>query len=104
MTGSLALTIATGIVLLALYLQAIGAEERFLADRYGEQFRRYCASVPRLLPSWRRGSSPERIEVNARVFAKAFVDAGSFFLLFALLQLADVLRATGALPTLLTLW
>ena len=103
-TGSLVLTIATLMVLLALYLQAIRAEERFLADRHGEEFRRYCASVPRLVPSWQRAVPPEKVEVNARVFAKAFIDAASFFLLFALLELADVLRAAGALPTLLTLW
>ena len=103
-TGSLVLTIATLIVLLVLYLQAIRAEERFLADRHGEEFRRYCASVPRLVPSWQRAVPPEKVEVNARVFAKAFIDAASFFLLFALLELADVLRAAGALPTLLTLW
>jgi protein-S-isoprenylcysteine O-methyltransferase Ste14 len=103
-TGSLVLTGATLVVLFVLYAQAMRAEERFLADRHGEEFRRYCASVPRLVPSWTREAPPEKIEVNARVFAKAFVDAGSFFLLFALLELADALRAAGALPTLLTLW
>ena len=102
-TGSLDLTVATFVVLLVLYLRAIRVEERFLAERYGDEFRSYCARVPRLIPSGRGDVPPDRIEVNARVYAKAFVDAGSYFLLFALLELADVLRAAGALPTLITL-
>ncbi len=67
-TGSLILTSATLVVLFVLYAQAMRAEERFLADRHGEEFRRYCASVPRLLPSWKRdGAAGKNRSERARV-------------------------------------
>jgi protein-S-isoprenylcysteine O-methyltransferase Ste14 len=103
-TGSLTLTIATLALLLGVSLRAIGAEEKFLLSRYGDEFRRYCADVPRLLPAWQRYAPPAAVSVNVPVYAKAFRDAGSFILIFVLLQLADVLRAAGLLPTLVTLW
>ena len=102
-SGSIVLTVATAIVLLVLYLHAIFAEEDILLSRHGEAFRRYCAEVPRLLPALRAATRPARVEVNVPVYAKAFWDAGSFIMIFALLELLDALRAQGWLPTLLTL-
>lgn len=103
-TGSMFLTVATVVLLLMLYLRAIIAEERYLAERHGEAFRQYCAEVPRLWPRRAGRAYPTTVEVNVAVYAKAFRDAGSFVLLFVLLQLIDVLRAQGWLPTLTELW
>lgn len=104
-SGSVLLAGATLLVLLMLYLRAIVAEERFLAERHGEAFRRYCEEVPRLWPKLRPASAaPTSVELNVAIYAKAFRDAGSFILIFVLLQLVDVLRAQGWLPTLLKLW
>lgn len=102
--GSVVLTICTLALLVVVSLRAIGAEEKFLLSRYGDAFRRYCADVPRLMPAWQRYAPPATVEVNLPVYAKAFRDAGSFILIFVLLQLADVLRAAGLVPTLVTLW
>jgi len=103
-TGSVTLTVATMVLLFVLYLRAILAEERYLAERHGDAFRQYCAEVPQLWPRGATRAYPASVEVNVAVYAKAFRDAGSFILLFVLLQLIDVLRAQGWLPTLLTLW
>jgi protein-S-isoprenylcysteine O-methyltransferase Ste14 len=103
-SGSLILTAATLIVLLVLYLRAISVEERFLGERHGEAFRRYCAQVPRLWPRAPVGATPPAVEVNVAVFAKAFRDAGSFLLIYAIVQLLDALRASGWLPTIVKLW
>lgn len=102
--GSVVLTIFTLALLFVVSLRAIGAEEKFLLSRYGDVFRRYCADVPRLMPAWGRYSPPTTTTVDIPVYAKAFRDAGSFILIFVLLQLADVLRAAGLMPTLFTLW
>lgn len=102
--GSAVLTVATFALVLVVSLRAIGAEERFLLSRHDAAFRRYCTEVPRLLPAWKRYAPPPVIEVNVLVYAKAFRDAGSFILIFVILQLVDALRAARLLPTLLTLW
>lgn len=103
-TGSALLTLGSLVVLVVVSLRAIRAEERFLLARHDDAFRRYCSEVPRLFPNWQRYAPPPAVEVNVPVYAKAFRDAGSFILIFVLLQLADVLREAGFLPTLLTLW
>lgn len=38
------------VLLLGVYLPVIGAEERYLAERFGAAFQEYAARVPRLLP------------------------------------------------------
>lgn len=102
--GSVVLTICTLALLLVVSLRAIRAEEKFLLSRYGEAFRRYCADVPQLMPAWGRHSPPATIAIDVPVYAKAFRDAGSFIVIFVLLQLVDVLRAAGVMPTLFRLW
>ncbi|NJO12725.1 MAG: hypothetical protein HC872_03805, partial [Gammaproteobacteria bacterium] len=71
---------------------------------HGDAFARYCAAVPRLLPTWRKAATPPSVEVNVAVYRKAFIDAASFMLIFVLLKLLDALHAAGRLPTLLELW
>lgn len=38
----------------ANYAAIIAAEEYFLAGRFGDAYRRYCAATPRWLPDWSR--------------------------------------------------
>ena len=43
---------------LLVYQAIIAAEEAYLRGRFGSDYEAYCASVPRVIPSWRRiGSS-----------------------------------------------
>jgi protein-S-isoprenylcysteine O-methyltransferase Ste14 len=101
---SVVLTFATLALLLVLYLQAIRSEEELLLTRHGEAFRRYCADVPRLLPRLARYAPPSAIEVNVAIYAKAFRDAGSFVLLFVVLEALDALHAANLLPELFPLY
>ena len=108
-TRSWLLTAITLLLLGVLFLRASRAEDALLASLHGERFREYCARTPRFWP--RRPDAahaaeavlPERIEVLPRVFWKAFLDAGSFALLLALIDLMRRLRESGVLPTLLPL-
>lgn len=108
-TRSWLLTAITLALLGALFLRASRAEDALLASLHGQRFRDYAARTPRFWP--RRPAAayaaqtalPERIEVQPRVFCKAFLDAGSFALLLALIDLARRLRESGVLPTLLPL-
>jgi protein-S-isoprenylcysteine O-methyltransferase Ste14 len=55
--------LALGLAVAALglmYLAIVAAEESFLAQQFGDHYRRYCAAVPRLLPrvhAWTDGEA-----------------------------------------------
>lgn len=103
---SATLTLATLLLLGWLVRRAAIAEEAFLAARHGAAFAAYLAGTPRFLPlDWLRLGSrgraralPASLEVKPPVLWKAFVDAGAFMLLWALVEAARALQSNGALP------
>jgi protein-S-isoprenylcysteine O-methyltransferase Ste14 len=102
MLGALGLGLTTRSVLLcaivviliaALVIYAASGEEQFLADAFPEEFTAYVAATPnRWWPRLRGISLPEQLDVRPPVFRKAFLDAGSFFLLYLLVALAAEYR------------
>lgn len=101
---SLTLALATLVVLSLLHVWAIRMEDRGLQARHGEAFERYQREVPSLWPDWKRYEPRTETALNLKVFRKAFLDAGTFVLYYALIQLLDAGRAAGLWPTLLRLW
>lgn len=97
-SGSLMLVAVTALVLGVLLVSAARTEERFLAGAHPASWPAYRSSTPALWPRLSAWSMPERLEVHPRVLWKAFVDAGAFFLLLALVLLARTLRESGQLP------
>jgi protein-S-isoprenylcysteine O-methyltransferase Ste14 len=97
------LTAATLALLAALFSRAAVAEEAFLAARHGAAFERYAATTRRFWPRFAHYRAPERLAIQPRVLWKAFVDAGAFVLLYALVVAARQAQALQALPTLLDL-
>jgi len=91
-THSMVLTLATLVVLWLLFHRAVQAEESLLATRHPAAFAAYAAGTPRFWPRFDRYHVPDALEVRPRVLWKAFVDAGSFLLLLALVLLARQLR------------
>lgn len=102
-TRSVTLTSLTIAVLGTLFAQAMKAEEALLAGLHGDAFARYVASTPRFWPSLRGWRLEASVELRPTIFWKAFLDAGTFIVLYALVELAHTLRAAGALPVLLEL-
>lgn len=49
-----------------LYFAIIPAEEEYLNRQFGEDYRRYCAEVPRLIPRWRPWSGRVQREFHWR--------------------------------------
>ncbi|HEX6636387.1 MAG TPA: isoprenylcysteine carboxylmethyltransferase family protein [Steroidobacteraceae bacterium] len=86
------LCIATVLLIAALLIYAASCEEQFLADAFPEQFRIYVASTPNMWWPGRAMVLPAQLDVRPEVFWKAFVDAGSFFLLWLLVAVAAKFR------------
>ena len=102
-THSLLLTGVTLLVLGTLFTRASTAEDRFLAARFEQRFESYRAATPRFWPQRWREPRPETLTVRPAILWKAFVDAGAFLLLFALVVLARRIGDSGLLATPLVL-
>jgi protein-S-isoprenylcysteine O-methyltransferase Ste14 len=106
MLGALGLGIASRSVLLcaivvvliaALVVYAASCEEQFLADAFPEEFPSYVSATPnKWWPRFVKLPSPEHLDVRPAVYWKAFLDAGSFFLLYMLVALAAEYRMIPA--------
>ena len=94
-THSATLTLATLLLLGLLFRRAAVAEEALLAARHGAAFAAYAAATPRFWPRPDHYRLPATIEVLPPVLWKAFVDAGAFLLLLAMVFAARALRAGG---------
>jgi protein-S-isoprenylcysteine O-methyltransferase Ste14 len=90
---SLLLCLVVVVLISALLVYAASCEEQFLADAFPEEFKAYVAATPNTWwPRRQATNTPERIDVRPAVFWKAFLDAGSFFLLYLLVVLAAEYR------------
>jgi protein-S-isoprenylcysteine O-methyltransferase Ste14 len=98
-TKSWLLCAATVLLIAALVIYAASCEEQFLADAFPEQFASYAAAVPNLWWPRRGAPLPEQVVVRPAVYWKAFLDAGSFFLLWLLVSLAAEFRLAGGSDT-----
>ena len=82
----------------ALVVYAAACEEQFLADAFPEAYAAYMAATPNRWWPRRSGAAlPEHLDVRPPLFWKAFLDAGSFFLLYLLVALATEYRLGPAL-------
>jgi protein-S-isoprenylcysteine O-methyltransferase Ste14 len=91
-TKSLLLTVLIVALIAALAVYAATSEEQFLADEFPEQFKAYSAATPNMWWPRGRGMLPERLDVRPAVYWKAFLDAGSFFVLWLLVAVAAEFR------------
>jgi protein-S-isoprenylcysteine O-methyltransferase Ste14 len=103
--ASCSLTLAGAMLLVFGVLYGVTArrEDAWLRAAHGADFDRYRREVPAFLPRRSALDAPDALEIRPRVLAKAFLDAGSLFGLYALLRVADALQRAGVTPTLLSL-
>ncbi|HYJ41010.1 MAG TPA: methyltransferase [Steroidobacteraceae bacterium] len=87
------LCVAVVVLIMALVVYAAACEEQFLADAFPDEFKAYLVATPnKWLPKSARASLPAVLDVRPAVFWKAFLDAGSFFVLWVLVALAAEYR------------
>ena len=87
------LCIMVVVLIMGLVIYAAACEEQFLADAFPEEFKAYLAATPnKWLPKDRRAALPSVLDVRPAVFWKAFLDAGSFFVLWVLVAVAAEYR------------
>jgi len=103
-TRSLTLTAALLVVAWALHRRAMADEDALLEATHGEAARAYRAAVPALWPRWSGYDVPASLEIRPPVVWKAFLDAATLLLGFALVDIAHLLQAAGVTPSLLRLW
>jgi protein-S-isoprenylcysteine O-methyltransferase Ste14 len=93
------------IVLFALYYPlVIRAEEKRLLSLHGDAYQTYLSTVPRFWPRSLKVSEPQEYPVVPAKFRRAMFDAIWFVLVLGVLKLAESLRASSILPTLLKLY
>lgn len=95
-TRSMLLCVIVVAMIAALVIYAAACEEQFLADSFPEAFQAYVAATPNKW--WPRAGAPalpEHLDVHPAIFWKAFLDAGSFFLLYLLVALATAYRLSA---------
>lgn len=91
------LCVAVVVLIAALAVYAAACEEQFLADAFPEEFGAYVKATPnKWWPRFERPPMPAQMNVVTAVYWKAFLDAGSFFLLWLLVAIAAEFRV---LPT-----
>ena len=91
------LCIAVVALITALVVYAASCEEQFLADAFPEGFRAYVDATPnKWIPKSAGSPAPAALDVRPAVFWKAFLDAGSFFVLWVLVALAAEFRILPA--------
>jgi protein-S-isoprenylcysteine O-methyltransferase Ste14 len=89
------LCLLTVLLIAALVAYAASCEEQFLADAFPDQFKAYVAATPNMWWPGRAAAAPDHLDVQPTVFWKAFLDAGSFFLLWLLVAGAAEFRLAG---------
>jgi hypothetical protein len=97
---SAVLTLITAVMFAVLLTRAARAEERFLSLAHPSAFADYVRITPRFLPKWRNYRLPESVRISPVILRKSFWDAGSFVLLYLVIDTLSSLRAATLLPTL----
>jgi protein-S-isoprenylcysteine O-methyltransferase Ste14 len=101
MLGALGLGLATKswllcaftlLLIMALVIYAASCEEQFLADAFPEQFKSYTTATPNLWWPGPAAPLPEHVDLRPAVYWKAFLDAGSFYLLWLMVTIAAEFR------------
>lgn len=101
-SGHILIIIGIPVFFYVLYHALIRREEEFLLETFGDQYRAYMASTPRLWPNISKYNAPESIEVVPKYLNKAFKDAIWWFVPFPLFEIVEMLHENGIIKPIFT--
>ncbi len=85
------------------YPFVIRAEEKNLEGVHGQAFLDFKKKVPMFIPRFSQYATPEKYEIDTRLFRRSFFSAVWFPLIYMLVLLIDVLHAAAILPTFISI-
>jgi protein-S-isoprenylcysteine O-methyltransferase Ste14 len=94
------LALGLGLVFALFYPSVVAQEEKRLEVLFGDNYRAYCARVPRWIPDWSLYQEPPTVTVSPLRMRGAMLDAMWFLWAFALCEFIEELRQLHLLPTL----
>jgi hypothetical protein len=96
--GSITTAMLSGLLAWLVFHVVVRQEERLMAERYGDAFAAYMASVPRFLPDLRLWRDVPTLTVIPRRVVQTFADAMFLLLAVPLAELFEHLQQIGMLP------
>lgn len=103
LAGSVVLAILFCAIAIAVFSPIVRAEEAFLADAFGQEFRDYAARVPRFWPRLSGWQDAAELLVRPKLVTRTFAEASLFLLAVPVIGLKDIAQASGWLPVMLRL-
>jgi protein-S-isoprenylcysteine O-methyltransferase Ste14 len=101
--GSIVIALICGVIAWVIFLLTAKREEPALLAMFGDDYRQYCARVPRFFPKWSRWHGPDMIEVQPKVVVRTFLHALVFFIAAPIAEGIDYLHAFSGLPVFIVL-
>ncbi|MCJ7729001.1 MAG: hypothetical protein MUO27_03860 [Sedimentisphaerales bacterium] len=86
---------------LLYYPLTIIAEEKKLADKFGQAYLDYARHTPRFLPRLSLYKRDAQYQINADIFVKRLVFGMWFIWIFIILHIIEALQQSGHIPVLL---
>lgn len=103
-SGSIVLALAMAGGVYAIFQWIIGKEEELLRAAFGDDFVRYRADVPRLIPAFHGWHSPVHISVDLPGIWKTLRDAVPYFLAVPVFEVIEFAQQSGVVPVMVRLY
>ncbi len=81
-----------------LYSGLINREQKFLEEKFGDEFLNYKKNVYALIPNFANYHAPSSIEVNPKFITRAFVDAIWWLSALPIIEFAEYLQYEHIVP------